>query len=88
MYDVDPYVAQRSMELNVSEALHEASQPRLERGPASVRLLFRRGSRRLALLLVSLGGVLVRHSLPPYQSRSRDRGNGGHGVSPAGRPLA
>ena len=88
MYDAEPYVAQRSMELKVSEARHEASRPWLKRDPAPAGRLDRRVSQRLALLLVSLGGRLVHHTLPPYQQRPRRHDNGGRDASPLGQPLA
>lgn len=67
MYGADPYVAERSMALYVDEALREAGRPRGLGHVAPVRKLARRASRRLSLLLISAGGNLVRHTLPPYR---------------------
>jgi hypothetical protein len=88
MYDADPYVAQRSMELKVSEARYEASRPWLKSAPAPAGRLDRRVSQRLARLLVSLGGRIVGHTLPPYQQRPRRQSNSGRDASPLGQPLA
>ena len=81
MFGADPYLAERSMELNVRAARDEAQRlGALPLSPSARRLAC-----RLSLLMVQVGGRLVRAGLPPYQAGTK--GNAGQSASHGGAPA-
>jgi len=68
----DPYLAERTMQLRVTEERKEAEAKHLARqalphAPGLRPGLGRRLVGRAGILLVTLGGRLVRYGLPPYR---------------------
>jgi hypothetical protein len=72
MQSTDPYLAERTMQLRVTEERKGAEAERLARQalphePEPRPALGRRLAGRAGILLVTLGGRLVRWGLPPYR---------------------
>ena len=81
MFGADPYLAERSMELGADAVRREMDSI----GAASLARSARRLVHRLSLMLVSLGGRLVRAGLPPYKAGAGS--NSGRSASPGGAPA-
>jgi hypothetical protein len=82
------YVAERTMDLRVEEALVEAGMRCLARRDRVKRQgwLSQQGRRllyRLALVLVTSGGRLVRYGLPPYSPLDGEIAKRNRGATPA-----
>ena len=72
MRSADPYLAERTMQLRVTEELQGARAERLahqarQHEPDQQPGLGRRLAGRAGILLVTLGGRLVRYGLPPHR---------------------
>jgi hypothetical protein len=81
MFGADPYLAERSMELTMGAVRHEVHRS----GLASVSHLASGFVRRLSLMLVGLGGRLVRAGLPPYEASAAS--NPERSASPGGATV-
>jgi hypothetical protein len=81
MFGTDPYLAERSMELTVGAVRREVHRA----GLASFSHSARGFVRRLSLILVMLGGRLVRVGLPAYKAGAKSSPD--QSVSPGGATV-